>query len=167
MWYKNIRAQNTLILFFSFIGIFGALYFIGRPYDLSTESRREIEEAVFSHIFDYLTNHPETDIDYFFIGVSGLDPSGKILDSFSEKTPRVEPISSSQTSISLKAHVTHKYHPDKPGMLVNLEISEVKKNGEVLVKGHLYQNRILSAQYHFVLRKVDKEYIVIRTEFPD
>ncbi|MEO1022521.1 MAG: hypothetical protein AAFW89_08250, partial [Bacteroidota bacterium] len=118
MWYKNIRAQNFLILVFSFTGIFGAFYFIGQPYDLSIENRREIEEAVFSHIFDYLTDHPETDVDYYFIGVSGSDPSGRILKRFSEKTPRVEPISSSQTSISIKAHVMHKHNLDKPGMLV-------------------------------------------------
>ena len=47
MWYKNVRAQNLLILAFSFIGLMGSVYVFSLNWELSLDEKRQIEATVF------------------------------------------------------------------------------------------------------------------------
>lgn len=167
MWYKNVRAQNILILALSFIGLIGSVYVFTLNWELSTKERNQIEEEVFSSLVDYLTYHPKVEIDYLFIGTSGSDPSPDILNSFKNHIPTVDPISSSRKSFGFSAPVVHKADVNKRGIQINLESLKRESNGDVNVRTVIYKDRAASATYIFTLRKYDGVYRVNHVTFPD
>lgn len=167
MWYKNVKAQNLLILAFSLVGIVCSVYFFNLKSDLSLEEKRQIETTVLSTLVDYLTHHPQVDTDYFFIGISGSDPSPKILNVFNNHKPAVEPISSSKMTYGFTAPVVHKSDLTKRGITIDLEILDKEPNGTVKVLTSLYQDRASSARYEFTLDKFDGVYRIISSKYPD
>lgn len=167
MWYKNVRAQNLLILAFSFIGLMGSVYVFNLKLGINQEDRRQIETAVFTSMVDYLTFHPKTDFDYIFLGVSGSDPSPEVFDNFRDQRPTVEPISSSKVTFGFSAPVVHKSDVTKRGIQINLESLDREANGDVKVRMALYQDRAASAQYLYILNKFQGRYRVITVTFPD
>lgn len=167
MWYKNVRAQNFLILAFSLVGIMGSVYVFNLKSEISFEERRQIETEVFSSLVDYLTYHPEINIDYIFLGISGSDPSPKILDNFHDHRPTVEPISSSKITFGFSAPVVHKSDPSKRGIQIDLAILDKEPNGHVKVQTSLYQDIAASATYEYTLDKNDGIYRVISVKRPE
>jgi hypothetical protein len=167
MWYKNIRAQNLLILALSFIGLMGSVYVFNLKWEISTEERNQIQQEVFSSLVDYLTYHPKVEIDYLFIGTTGKDPSPEILNKFENHISNVEPISSSRKSFGFSAPVVHKADVNKRGIQINLESLERESNGDVNVRTVLYQDRAASATYSFILSKRNGIYRVNHVTFPD
>lgn len=167
MWYKNIRAQNFLILAFSLVGIIGSAYVFNLWWEMSSEERHQIESVVFSSLVDYLTFHPKVETDYLFIGTAGSDPSPKILDGFKNHILNVEPISSSRKSFGFSAPIVHKTDLTKRGISINLESLDKEANGSVKVLISLYQDRAASAKYQYVLDKRDGAYKVITVKLPD
>lgn len=167
MWYKNIKAQNFLILAFALAGIMGSVYVFGLKSDLSFEEERQIESTIVSILVDYLSNHPQVETDYLFIGISGSDPSPGILNEFEDQTPAVEPISSSTKSFGFTAPVVHKSDVTKRGITINLEILDKEPNGNVKVITSLYQDRSSSSTYEFTLDKFDGMYQIISSRYPE
>ncbi|MCG2589714.1 hypothetical protein [Rhodohalobacter sulfatireducens] len=167
MWYKNVRAQNILILALSFIGLMGSVYVFNLNWELSTKERNQIEVEVFSSLVDYLTYHPKVEIDYLFIGTTGKDPSPEILNKFEDHISNVGPISSSRKSFGFSAPVVHKEDVNKRGIQINLESLERESNGDVNVRTVIYQDRAASATYVFTLSKYDGVYRVNHVSFPD
>ncbi len=167
MWYKNIRAQNFLILAFSSIGIVGSVYVFTLKSEISFEERHQIETEVFSILVNYITNHPETNIDYIFLGISGSDPSPEILDTFLNHRPTVEPISSSKITFGFTAPVVYKSDLNKRGIQIDLEILDKEPSGYVKVLISLYQNKVVSAFYEYTLAKSDGIYRVISVKRPE
>lgn len=162
MWYKNVRAQNFLIFFLSFAGLSSFLYLVNFKPQMSLEVRHQIEEIVFSSLFNYISDHPDEDPDYFFISVSGSDPSPRVLNNFNGNIPIVEPVSSSIKTFGFSAPVTHRSQRTKKGIIIDLEIIDTQPNGNVRVLTSLYQNRISSATHEFTLSENDGIYRIIR-----
>lgn len=167
MWYKNVRAQNLLILALSLIGLMGSVYVFNLKLEINQEDRRQIESAVFKSLVDYLTYHPKTDFDYIFLGVSGSDPSVEILNKFQDHRPTVEPISTSRKSFGFSAPVVHKSDATKRGIQIDLENLDRESNGDVTVRTALYQDKAASATYLFILSKHNGIYRVNHVKFPD
>lgn len=167
MWYKNIRAQNFLILALSLVGIVGSVYVFNLKSNISFEEQRQIETAVFTGLVDYLTYHPQADFDYFFLGISGSDPSPGILDDFENHRPMIEPISSSRISFGFSAPVVHKSELTKRGIQIDLETLDREPNGHVNVRASLYQDRASSATYIYTLTEYDDKFRVISVKRPD
>lgn len=167
MWYKNVRAQNFLILAFSLAGIMSSVYVFNLKWELSLEDRHQIETEVFSGLVDYLTYHPQVDIDYFFLGISGSDPSPGILNDFKDHIPAVEPISSSEVTYGFSAPVVHKSELTKRGIQINLKILGREANGHVKVLTTIYQDKASSGNYEYTLDKKDGGYRVISVRRPD
>ncbi len=167
MWYKNIKAQNLLILAFSLVGIACSVYFFSLKSKISLEERHQIETTIFSILVETLTNHSQVEADYFFIGISGSDPSPGILRSFHDHKPAVEPLSSSTKTFGFTAPVVHKSDLTKRGIRIELELLDKKPNGNVKVITSLYQDRASSARYEFTLDKFDGVYRVISSKYPD
>lgn len=167
MWYKNVRAQNILILALSFLGLMGSVYVFNLKLEINQDDRRQIETAVFTSLVDYLTYHPKTDFDYLFLGVSGSDPSPEILDKFQDHRPTVEPISSSKITFGFSAPVVHKSDLTQRGIQIDLESLDREANGNVIVRTALYQDRVVSATYLYILKKFQGRYRVVTVTFPD
>ncbi|HBX65521.1 MAG: hypothetical protein CL670_11885 [Balneola sp.] len=167
MWYKNIKAQNFLIVFFSLIGIVGSLYFVNLNPGLSVEEERQIETAVFSAFIKNISSHPDADPDYFFLGVSGKDPAPRVLNHFNQHSPKVEGLSNSSTDFGFSASVAHKSNADKKGIIVDLRLMDTKENGEVWVRSSVYEDRGSSATYEYILKKHDGIFKVISVKYPD
>lgn len=167
MWYKNVRAQNFLILAFSFFGIVGSVYVFNLRSEISTEERHQIETTVFSSLVDYLAYHPKIDIDYLFLGISGSDPSPAILNDFNNHIPAVEPTSLSRKSFGFSAPVVHKSDLNKRGISINLESLEKQANGYIHVLISLYQDRAASARYEYILDKRNGAYQIITVKHPE
>lgn len=167
MWYKNVKAQNLLILAFSFVGIVGSIYVFNLKTDVSLEERHQIETMVLSLLVDYLGSHPEVETDYFFIGISGSDPSPETLNNFDDHQPAVEPLSSSIKTFGFTAPVVHKSDHSKRGITIDLEILDKESNGNVKVLVSLYQDRASSARYEFTLDKFDGVYQIISSKYPE
>lgn len=167
MWYKNIKAQNFLILALSLVGIIGSVYVFNLKLELSTEEQHQIETSVLSMLVDYLSNHSQVETDYFFIGISGSDPSPAILSSFDNHHPAVEPLSSSTKTYGFSAPIVHKSDITKRGISIDLEILEKETNGNVKVITSLYQDRASSARYEFTLDKFNGTFQIISSKFPD
>lgn len=167
MWYKNIRAQNLLILTFSFIGLMGSVYVFNLNWELSLEEKNQIETTVFSSLVEYLTYHPKVDTDYIFLGSSGSDPSPAVLEDFQNHVPAVEPISSSKITYGFSAPAVLKSDATKQGIQIDLEILARDANGDVKVRTALYQDRAATATYLFTLSKLNGMYRVNHVTFPD
>lgn len=167
MWYKNIKAQNFLILALSVTGILGSVYVFGLKWDLSAEEKQQIESTVLSIMVEYLSNHPQLETDYLFVGISGADPAPDILNGFDGRNPAVEPISSSKKTFGFTAPVVHKSDVTKRGITINLEIMNNESDGKVKVYTFLYQDRASSSSYVFTLDKFDGKYQVISSKFPE
>jgi len=167
MWYKNVRAQNFLILAFSLAGIIGSAYLFSLRWEMSSQERHQIKTEVFSSVVDYLTFHPNVNTNYLFIGTSGSDPSTDILNGFKKHVPPVEPISSSRKSFGFSAPLVHKTDVNKRGISINLESLEKEANGRVKVLISIYQDRAASAKYQYILDKRDGMYRVIQVTFPN
>jgi hypothetical protein len=167
MWYKNVRAQNLLILAFSFIGLMGSVYVFNLKLEINQEDRRQIETTVFRSMVDYLTFHPKTDFDYIFLGVSGSDPSPEVLNNFQDHRPRVEPISSSKVTFGFSAPVIHKSDATQRGIQIDLESLDRDANGDIKVRMSLYQDRAASATYVYILNEFQGRYRVVTVAFPD
>lgn len=167
MWYKNIIAQNFLIFAFSLIGIVGSIYVFTQKSEISFEESHQIETEVFSIFVDYITHHPETNIDYIFLGSSGSDPSPEILDTFYNHSPAVEPISSSKITFGFIAPVVHKSDLNKRGIQIDLKIQDKEPSGYVKVLITLYQNKVTSASYEYTLAKSDGIYRIISVNRPE
>lgn len=167
MWYKNIRAQNFLILAFSLVGIMGSVHVFTLKSEISLEERHQIETEVFTILVDYITYHPETDIDYIFLGISGSDPSHEILDAFHNHTPTVKPISSSEITYGFTAPVVSTSDLNKRGIQIDLEILDKEPSGYVRVLSSLYRNRISSATYEYTFAKSDGVYRVVSVKRPE
>jgi len=166
MWHRNIKAQNFLILIFSFLGIAGSVYALNLKTDISPEERHQIETEVFSILVDYLTIHPQIETDYIFLGISGSDPSPKILDTFHGNSPAVEPISSSVIAYGFSAPVIHKTDPEKRGIQVDLHIPVIEPNGDVIVLASLYQDKAALDAYEYKLNKMGGIYRVVSVKRP-
>lgn len=167
MWYKNIKAQNFLILALSLAGIVGSVYVFGLKWDLSAEEKQQIETSVLSIMVDYLSNHPQVETDYLFIGISGADPSPDIVRGFAGRDPVVAPISSSKKTFGFSAPVVHKSDVTKRGISINLEIMDNESDGKVKVYTFLYQDRASSSSYVFTLDKFDGKYQIISSKYPE
>ena len=167
MWYKNIRAQNFLILAFSLVGIMGTVYVFNLKFELSSDERHQIEASVFSSLVNYLTYHPKVETDYLFLGTAGSDPSPEILDRFNNHIPPVLPISSSRKSFGFSAPVVHKSDQNKRGISIDLESLNRESNGYVNVLISIYQDRATSATYQYILDKKDGTYQVITVKHPE
>lgn len=167
MWYKNVRAQNLLILAFSFLGLIGSVYVFNLQLGINQEDQRQIESAVFTSLVDYLTYHPKTNFDYIFLGVSGSDPSPEVLDKFQDHRPTVEPITSSIITFGFSAPVVHKSDATQRGIQIDLENLDREANGDVTVRTALYQDKAASATYLFILSKHNGVYRVNHVTFPD
>lgn len=161
MWYKNVRAQNILILFFSFFGIASTFYYVNLKTQLSTMEKHEIQESVFSNIFSYITEHPNEDPDYFFISVSTSDPSPRLLNGFMHNIPAVEPATASEMSYGFTSFVSLKSDPSKRGILVDIEVMTKQPNGNVQVLASLYKSRSHSATYEYILNDNSGSYQII------
>jgi hypothetical protein len=166
MWYKNIRAQNILILAFSLIGIVGSIHVFTIKSDISIEERHQIETEVFSLLVNYITSYPEINYDYIFLGISGSDPAPEIMDTFHDYIPTVEPISSSIITIGLTAPVVHKSDPNKRGMQIDLDFLDKEPSGYVKVLASLYQHKLDSITYEYTLAKSGGIYRVISVRTP-
>lgn len=167
MWYKNVKAQNLLILAFSLIGIISSVYFFSLKSDLSHEERHQIETTVFSVFVNYLSHHPQVETDYLFIGISGSDPSPGTLHKFKDHKPTVEPLSSSTKSFGFTAPVVYKSDITKRGITIDLQILDKEPNGNVKVLVSLYQDRASSAKYEYTLDKFDGVYQIISVKYPE
>lgn len=166
MWYKNVRAQNLLILTFSLVGIVGSVYVSNLKYSLSLEETRQIETTVLSMIVDYLTHHPEVNTDYLFICISGADPSPEILNRFEDSKPVVEPLSSSKKTFGFTAPIVHKSDLTKRGITIDLEILDNERSVNVKVLVFLYQDKVSSARYEYTLDKFNGVYKVVSVKYP-
>lgn len=166
MWHKNIRAQNFLILAFSFIGIVGSVHVFTLNSELSTEERNQIETEIFSLLVNYISNYPNINIDYIFLGISGADPAPEIFDIFQNNIPTVEPISSSIITIGLTAPVVHKSDVNKRGMQIDVEIRDKEPSEYVKVLTSLYQHKLDSISYEYTLAKSHGVYRVISVKMP-
>ncbi len=51
MWYKNIKAQNFLVVFLTFLGLGTSLYVVNLTPELSPDEKSEIQEKVFTGVF--------------------------------------------------------------------------------------------------------------------
>jgi len=167
MWYKNIRAQNFLILALSSIGIMSSIYVVTLKSAINFEESHQIETEVFTYLVNYISNHPEIHLDYIFLGVSGSDPSPEIVNTFHNHSPMIEPISSSEVTFGFTAPVVHKSDLTKRGMQIDLEILNKEPSGYVKVLTSLYQNRITSASYEYTLAKSEGVYRIISVKRPD
>ena len=167
MWYKNIKAQNFLILALSLAGIVGSVYVFGLKSELSAVEERQIETTVLSVLVDYLSNHPEVEADYLFVGVSGSDPSTGILSDFTDHQPAVEPLSSSTKSFGFTAPVVHKSDITKRGITIDMQLLDKEPNGNVKVLVSIYQDRASSSTYEFTLDKFDEKYQIISSKYPE
>ncbi|MEO9887903.1 MAG: hypothetical protein ABJR05_01165 [Balneola sp.] len=171
MWYKNVRAQNILILLISLIGLGGTFYFVNLKTELDKEEIHQIQQLVFSHMFDYITEHPNKDPDYFFISISTSDPSQRLLNNFSGNIPLVAAVSSSEITYGFSSSVFHKTKQNKKGIIVDLDVKTKQANGNVQVLASLYKSRSSLATYEYILNNHDGPYQVIsfkgseRTEF--
>ena len=167
MWYKNIRAQNFLILAFSLFGIVGSAYVFNLKSELSFEERRQIETEIFSILVDYLTSYPKTNIDYIFISISGSDPSLEILNNFHDRKLTVEPISSSKIMFGFSAPVVHKSDISKRGIQIDLKILNKEPSGHVKVLTSFYQDKETKETYEYTLFKNDGIYRVNSVKRPE
>lgn len=167
MWYKNIKAQNFLILTLSLVGIIGSVLFFNLRLEISSEEREQVETQVFSNLVNYLSGHPETDLNYIFLGISRSDPSPKILAAFKDNTPAVEPISSSRVSFGFEAPVLHASDHTKHGIQIDLKVLPKEPNGNVKVSASLYQDKITRGNYEYTLDKKNGEYKIIRVKRPE
>lgn len=167
MWYKNIKAQNFLILAFSLAGILGSVYVFGLKQNLSVEETQQIESSVLSILVDYLAHHPKVETDYLFIGISGSDPSLEILNIFNDHIPAVAPISLSRKSFGFSAPIVHKSDLNKRGITIDLQLLEKESNGNVKVLVSMYQDRASSSTYEFTLDKFDGMYKIVSSKFPE
>lgn len=167
MWYKNVRAQNFLILALSFVGIVGSVYVFNIRSEISLEERHQIETEVFSSLVEYLSHHPELDVDYIFLGTSGSDPSPEILYKYKNHIPAVEPISSSRVSFGFAAPVIHTSDRTKRGIQIDLEILEKNASGYVNVLTSLYLDAASSGRYEYTLDKHDGAYQVVSVKHPE
>lgn len=167
MWYKNIKAQNVLILVLALSGIAGSVYVFNLSTQLSPDEEREIESRVLTVLVDYLTHHAKVDTDLFFIGISGSDPSSELLNSFADHDPAVKPISLSMKTFGFTAPVVLKTDLSKRGMQIDLHILERKPNGNVDVLVTIYQDRASSARYEFTLDRFDGAYRIISSKYPE
>jgi len=161
MWYKNVRAQNVLILLFSLIGLASTFYFVNIKLELNDEETHQIQITVFSNIFKYITDHPEEDPDYFFISVSSYDPSPEILTDFDDHLPLIESVSSSEMTFGFSSHVSHKTDRNKRGIIVDLEVKNKQSNGNVQVLASLYRSRERAATYEYILNENEGTYRII------
>lgn len=166
MWHKNIRAQNFLILVFSLIGIVGSVHVLALKSEISLDERHQIETEVFTKLVNYISNYPDLNIDYIFLGISGSDPASEILDTFHNNIPTVEPITSSIITIGLSAPVVHKSDQNKRGIQIDLEIVDKEPSGYVKVLTSLYQHKLDSITYEYKLAKSDGIYRVISVKRP-
>ncbi len=167
MWYKNVRAQNFLILALSLVGIMGSVYVFNLTSKISLEEKRQIESEVFSSLVEYLTHHPETNIDYIFLGISGSDPSQEIFNNFKDHVPAVEPISSSRISFGFASPVVHTSDATKRGIQIDLKILDKEPSGYVKVLTSLYQDIATSGRYEYTLDEKEDAYRVIRVRHPE
>lgn len=166
MWHKNIKAQNFLVLLLSLVGIGSSLYFVNSKTTLNDEEKYLVERAVLSEIFQYVVNEQQKNLDYFFIGISGSDPSPTLLDEFKYHEPAVKPISASTMSFGFSAPMVHKNDQTKKGMSFELDEPERKLDGNFKVLTKMYQDKGSSATYEFTLIKRDGVYRVISVDFP-
>lgn len=161
MWYKNVRAQNVLILLFSLFGLASTFYFVNLKIQLSDEETSQIQRIVFTDIFTYITDHPSKDPDYFFISVSTSEPSQGILTSFDNHLPLVESISSSEMTYGFSSYVSHKSESNKRGIIVDLKLMNKQSNGNIQVLASLYKSRGHAATYEYILNENDGSYHII------
>lgn len=161
MWYKNLRAQNFLIILFSVVGLASTFYLVNLNPELNLEARLQIEKSVFSHLVNYITDHPDETPDYFFVSVSDSDPSPRVLNYFQGNIPIVEPISSSEMSFGFSAPIVHKLDPSKHGISINLEVFDKQPDGDVQVRASLYRARGSSATYEYTLNENEGIYRII------
>ncbi len=161
MWYKNIKAQNFLILALSSIGIMGSIYAVTLKSAINVEERHQIETEVFTMLVNYITNHPKINLDYIFLGVSGSDPSPEIFNTYHNHRPTVKPISSSQVTFGFTAPVVYKSDLTKRGIQIDLEILDKEPSGYVKVLSSLYQNKVTSASYEYTLARSEGIYRII------
>lgn len=161
MWYKNFRAQNFLIIFFTAAGLTSTFYLVNLSSELSVEERLQIEQTVFSYLINYITEHPDQDPDYFFLSISDSDPSSRILNHFEGNIPIVEPVSSSKMTFGFSAPIVHRSNQAKHGMLINLEVFVKQSDGNVQALASLYQARGSSAKYEFILNQNEGVYRII------
>lgn len=161
MWYKNVRAQNILILLIALTGLGSTFYFVNLKPQLSVEEKHEIQSKVFSHIFDYISEYPYNDIDYFFISLSTLDPSPGLLNDFVHYTPKVAPVSSSEMSFGFSSYVSLKSDQTKRGVIVDLEVKTKQQNGNVQVLASLYKSRSSLASYEYILNEHDGVFQIV------
>ncbi|MEX0608743.1 MAG: hypothetical protein WD016_10340 [Balneolaceae bacterium] len=164
MWYKNIKAQNFLIFIFSIAGLVSAFYFVNLESEISWEEKHQIEKTVFCELIKYIIEHPDEDPDYFFISVSGLNPSLELMNTFKDM-PKVEAVSFSTINFGFSATVTHKSDRSKSGILINLEILDKKLDGTVRVLTSIHQGRNNSATYEYNLRAKEDIYQVISVNY--
>ena len=161
MWYKNVRAQNIPILLFTLFGIASTFYYVNIKHQLSISETHQIQQAVFSNLFSYITEHPNEDPEYFFISTSSLDPSPRLLNDFVNNTPIVAPVSSSEMSYGFSSYVSLKSDQSKRGILVDLEVMGKQPNGNVQVLASLYKSRSRSATYEYILNENSGSYQII------
>lgn len=166
MWYKNIKAQNFLIIFFTLLGIGSSLYIVNLKTTLTDDEAYQIQKTVFSGIFQHIKNHPDEDPDYFFISVSNTEPSSEILNEFRNLKPKVEPASASSTTYGFSASVVHKTDGSKQGIKINVGNPTVMGDGTVKVLASIYQYKGASATYEFLLSKRDGVFEIVSVQFP-
>ncbi|MFY0683161.1 MAG: hypothetical protein JXR20_01315 [Balneola sp.] len=161
MWYKNVRAQNILILLFALFGIASTFYYVNLKPQLSPVEKHQIHQSVFSNILSYITEHPNEDPEYFFISVSSSDPSTRLLNDFAHNIPTVKPASSSEMSYGFSSYVSLKSDQSKRGILVDLKVMGKQPNGNVQVLASLYKSRSRSATYEYILNENSGSYQII------
>lgn len=167
MWYKNIRAQNYLIIFLSLLGLACSMYFVNLKLTLNSEEKHQIEKAVFSGIFQHIISHPDENPDFFFISIENSDPSQKLLDAFKDQKPTVEPISASTMTFGFSASIIHKTDRRMKGMRVNLKELETVPAGNVKATASIYQDKGTAANYVFTLSKTDGKFTISSVAFPE
>lgn len=131
MWHKNIKAQNILVFVITLTGLGSSYILINQEPVLSSEEKQQIEQTVFSHLTGYLSSHYQNhdQPDYFFIGISGNDPSDETLTSLRNNLLNVEPFTSAHMSYGFSSSITHKLDKNKSGMIIDIQFMEKQKNG--------------------------------------
>lgn len=166
MWYKSIKAQNSLVLLVFTVGMIAAIYSIRAKPILTTEETLQVQEKVFSTIFDFINNHPASKPNYYFISVADADPSTILVESLNKHYQNITVASNAETNFGFGAAVHHINDNSKHGIIVNADILEKKPTGKVIVLIEAYINRGASNVYLFSLEKIDRTYEIVSVERP-
>ena len=161
MWYKNVRAQNILILSFFFGGLISMYYVVSTEPELSQSEMHEVERVVFNELFEYVELSLHNSADFYFIGVSNQDPSRQLLTDLSNHEPKTERISLSEITFGYTSAVIHKNDRDKEGIIFDLKEIKKLRDGSIRVNASVYKSRSSSGAFEYMVAFRNGDYSVL------